>query len=199
MQILSGPGLITALLAASTICAAHAQLELGGETLDNCGQIDALRKAGDYTAARDKAQLCLDALEAQISGQIGDSFPQTVAGWTRTNIEQSEALGFTNISATYSKENHRTTVSLTGGASGAGLGSLLSGLARAGLAQSGKQVRVGGLPGTVQADGTITVTLEDGSLLTFACADFATADQALAGIGDLVNGFPVADINKKLQ
>jgi hypothetical protein len=55
------------------------------------------------------------------------------------------------------------------------------------------------LPGSVQADGTITVTLEDGSILTFACPEFGTADEALAGIGDLVNAFPVAEINQKLQ
>lgn len=179
--------------------AADAQLEVSGDALVNCSEIDALREAGDYTAARDKAQLCLDALEAEISGAVGGSFPPAVAGWTRTHIEQSEALGFTNISATYTKENHTASVSLTGGASGAGLGGLLGGLARAGLAQAGKQVRVGGLPGAVQADGTITVTLEDGSLLTFGCPDFDTADAALAGIGDLVNAFPVAEINEKLQ
>ena len=179
--------------------AAHAQLEVSGDTLDNCGQIDALRKTGDYTAARDKAQLCLDALEARISGEVGDSFPQEVAGWTRTSIEQSEALGFTNISATYGKQDRVATVSLTGGSSGSGLGGLLGGLARAGLAQTGKQVRVAGLPGAVQADGSITVTLEDGSMLTFSCPDFDTADTALAGLGDLVNEFPVAEIKRKLQ
>ena len=60
-------------------------------------------------------------------------------------------------------------------------------------------MRVAGLPATVQPDGTITVTLEDGSFLTFSSPSFSTQETALAGLGDLVNAFPVADINKALQ
>jgi hypothetical protein len=192
-------GLLATVVMASGLPSAMAQLEVSGDTLENCSQIDGLRKAGNMTEARDKARLCLDALEQQVSGEVSSLFPADVAGWKRTGIEQSEALGFTNISATYGKGDSKTTVSLTGGTGGAGLGGLLGGLARAGIAQTGKQVRVAGLPATVQADGTISVTLEDGSFLTFMCSDFDDADSALAGIGDLVNAFPVAAINAKLQ
>jgi hypothetical protein len=51
----------------------------------------------------------------------------------------------------------------------------------------------------VQADGTITVTLEDGSFLMFSSSSFRSQETALAGLGDLVNAFPVADINEALQ
>lgn len=186
------------LLAASP--SAMAQLEVGGSALDNCAQIDALRKAGNFTEARDKAQVCLEALEQEVAGSVGKLFPTSVAGWQRTNIQQDGALGFTNIAATYAKGDTSASVDLTGtGSGGGGLGGLLGGFARAGLAGSGQQVRVAGLPATVQTDGTITVALDAGSFLSFSSPEFDSQETALAGLGDLVNAFPVADINKALQ
>jgi hypothetical protein len=181
--------------------AAMAQLEVGGSVLDNCGQIDALRKAGNFTEARDKAQICLDALEQEVTGSVGKLFAKEVAGWKQTNIEQNTALGFTNVTATYEKGETTATVALTGtgGGAGGGLGGLLGGFARAGLAGTGQQVRVAGLPASVQPDGSINVTLEDGSFLMFSSPSFSSQESALAGLGDLVNGFPVAEINKALQ
>jgi hypothetical protein len=178
-----------------------AQLEVGGSALDNCAQIDGLRKAGNFTEARDKAQVCIEALEQEIAGSVGKLFPADVAGWQRTSMEQNSALGFNNISATYVKGDASASVDLTGTGSGAGggLGGLLGGFARAGLAGSGQQVRVAGLPASVQTDGTITVTLENGSFLSFASSKFDSQETALAGLGDLVNAFPVAAINKALQ
>jgi hypothetical protein len=192
-------GLLVATLLVSAP-AAMAQLQVGGSALDNCAQIDALRKAGNFTEARDKAQICLEALEQEVTGSVGKLFAANVAGWTRTDIEQNTALGFTNVTATYTKGETSATVSLTGtGSGGGGLGGLLGGFARAGLAGTGQQVRVAGLPATVQPDGTIAVTLEDGSFLTFSSSQFSTQEAALAGLGELVNAFPVAAINKALQ
>ena len=196
-------GLVGGVLFCAGAVPAIAQLEVGGSVLDNCSQIDALRKAGDFTAARDKAAICLEALEQEVTGSVGKLFSADVAGWKRTNIEQNNVLGFTNETATYSKADTTATVALTGtgGQSGAGggLGGLLGGFARAGLAGSGQQVRVAGLPASVQPDGMITVTLEDGSFLTFSSPSFSSQESALAGLGELVNGFPVAEINKALQ
>jgi hypothetical protein len=187
------------LIAASPV--AVGQLEVGGSALDNCSQIDPLRKAGNLTEARDKAQVCLEALEQEVTGSVGKLFSADVAGWQRTNIEQNNVLGFTNVTATYRKADTTATVALTGtgGSGGGGLGGLLGGFARAGLAGSGQQVRVAGLPASVQPDGTITVTLEDGSFLTFSSQKFGSQETALAGLGELVNAFPVAEINKALQ
>jgi hypothetical protein len=180
---------------------AQAQLELGNSGADACAQIDGLRKANNLSEARNKAQQCLEALDQEVNGAAGKSFLPEVAGWKRTGIEQNQALGFNNISAKYEKGGHVATVSLTGGSSGAGggLGGVLGGIARLGIKSSGKQIKVGGLPASAQPDGSITVTLEDGSFLTFVSQDFHDADAALAGLGDLVNAFPVAEINKKLK
>jgi hypothetical protein len=199
MRTLIGAAVVAAGLAAST---AYGQLEVGGDLLSNCAQIERQRQAGNVNEALNSARLCLQGLEQEVTGEIGRFFPQEVAGWRRTSFDQNSVFGFTNISADYAKGDDRATVSLTreaAGGGGLGLGGLLGGLARAGLAQAGKQVRVGGLPASVQPDGTISVSLEDGSFLTFSSSDYGDADSALAGIGDLVNAFPVADLNKAVK
>lgn len=199
-------GLLTCTVLAAPC--AMAQLEVGGDLLDNCGDIDALQSAGNFSQARDKARLCLEGIEQQLVGEVGQFFQAQVGAWTRTSFEESNVLGFTNISATYEKAGASVDVALTGtsgggGAGGAGglgaFGGLLGGLAQNAILQSGQQVTVAGLPSSVQPDGTITVPLQDGSLLVFSSSDFSSADAALAGMGDLVNDFPVAQINAALQ
>ena len=114
-------------------------------------------------------------------------------------MDQNTVAGFNNITATYHKGQHSADVSLTAGSAGAGaIGGLLGGIARMGM-QSGQQVKVAGLPASVQTDGTIAVTLESGAFLTFKSAEFSNQQSALAGLGDLVNAFPVAQINKTLH
>ncbi len=177
---------------------ALAQLDVGGSLLDSCSQIDGLRKSGNFAGAKEKALQCVQGIDQQMQGDVTKSFPADVAGWKRTGIEQNQAMGFNNITATYKKATNTATVSLTGGQSGNALGGLLGGIARMG-AQAGQQVRVAGLPAAVQPDGGISVSLERGSFLIFKSSEFHDQQSALAGLGDLVNAFPVAEINKKLQ
>lgn len=179
------------------VSSAFAQLEVGDTGLSACGQIDALNKAGNYSAAHDKAQACLDALDQKLQGEVSKLFPQTVSGWTRASLEQNTVAGFNNITATYKKATHTAEVSLMKGGSGS-LGGLIGGFARIGM-QAGQQVKVAGLPAAVQPDGTVAVSLTSGAFLTFKCPDFSTQQSALSGIGDLVNAFPVAQINAKLH
>jgi len=201
----SKTGILIGVLIAGGSPIALAQLEVGGDLLDNCAEIDSLQSAGDFTQARDKARLCLEGLERELAGEIGQYFLPEIGLWTRTSFEQNQVMGFSNINAVYEKDDISVTVSLTGqsgGGSGggglAGLGGLIGGFAQSALLQSGQQVTVAGLPSSVQPDGTLTVPLEDGSLLTFVSQDLDDADAALAGMGDLVNDFPVADINAAL-
>ena len=191
-------GLLLAALIAIGMSNAFAQLEVGGDLLDSCSRIDGLRNAGNYAEARDAARFCLEGLEQELEGEIGQYFLMEVAGWRRTSFEQNTAMGFSNTSARYEKDGISVTVSLTGGVGGGfGLGAL-GGLANLGILQSGRQVRVAGLPAVVNADGTVMVPLEDGSFLTFESPAFNDADSALSGMGDLVDAFPVADINRTL-
>jgi hypothetical protein len=198
-------GTVVALLFASGT--ALAQLEVGGDLLDNCGDIDALQSAGNFSQARDKARLCLQGIEQELTGEVGLYFREEISGWTRTSFEENQVMGFSNISASYEKGDVSVDVSLTGtsgGGGGAGggvpgLGGLFGGIAQNALLQTGQQVTVAGLPSSLQPDGTLTVPLEDGSLLMFQSNDLDTADAALAGMGDLINAFPVAEINAALQ
>lgn len=191
-------GFTTAVLLSIVATTAHAQLELGGDLLDNCAGIDELQKAGKYSEARNLTRLCLEGLDQKLEGEVGEYFLEDVAGWKRTSFEQNKTMGISITTARYEKGGVSADVSLTGGAgSSSGLGAL-GGLAAMGMLQSGRQVRVGGLPAAVNPDGTILVTLEDGSFLSFKSRNYSDADSALEGIGSLVNGFPVADINRTL-
>lgn len=192
-------GSLTLIVLVAGVSSAFAQLEVGGTGLNACAQIDALNKAGNYSGAHDKAQTCLDAIDQKMQGEVSKLFPQTVSGWTRASLQQNTVAGFNNITATYKKATHTTEVSLTKGSGGSGsIGGLLGGFARIGM-QAGQQVKVAGLPAAVQTDGTVAVSLTSGAFLTFKCPDFSTQQSALSGIGDLVNAFPVAQINAKMQ
>ncbi|MEE4218354.1 MAG: hypothetical protein V2I48_12145 [Xanthomonadales bacterium] len=174
---------------------ALAQLEVGGGLLDNCKQIDALNEAGKFAEAKEKAQLCLQGIEQKLSGEISAYFREEIGDWKRTSLDKSQVMGFSNISATYAKGSNTVDISLTGSAGGSGLGGLL-GLAQMG---GGQQVTVAGITSSLNSDGSLMVPLENGSLLMFESSDFNTADEAIAGMGDLINDFPVADINAKLK
>ena len=197
-------GILIGFLIMTSAPIALAQLEVGGDMLDNCAEIDPLQAAGNFSEARDKARLCLEGIEQQLGGEIGQYFLPQIGLWTRTSFEQNQAMGFTNITAVYEKGDISVNVSLTGQSGGGGgglaggLGGIFGGLAQSAILQTGQQVTVAGLPSSVQPDGTLTVPLEDGSFLAFMSPDLDNADAALSGMGDLVNDFPVADINAAL-
>ena len=199
-------GILIGVLLAGGVPISLAQLEVGGGLLDNCAEIDPLQSAGNFAEARDKARLCLEGIEQELVGEVGQYFLPQIGLWTRTSFQQDNVMGFTNITAVYEKGDISVDVSLTGESGGggggggfaAGLGGLLGGIAQSAILQSGQQVTVAGLPSSVQPDGTLTVPLEDGSFLTFVSPDLGDADAALSGMGDLVNDFPVAEINAAL-
>jgi hypothetical protein len=198
-------GILIGVLLVGGVPISLAQLEVGGSLLGNCAEIDPLQSAGNFAEARDKARLCLEGLEQQLVGEVGQYFLPQIGLWTRTSFQQDNVMGFTNITAVYEKGDISVDVTLTGesgggGAGGlaSGLGGLLGGIAQSAILQSGQQVTVAGLPSSVAPDGTLTVPLEDGSFLTFVSPDLGTAEAALSGMGDLVNDFPVAEINAAL-
>jgi len=179
---------------------AYAQLEVGGGLLDNCNQIDALVKDEKFPEAKEKTALCLEGIEQELSSEIGSYFHEEIGDWTRTSLDKNQAMGFSNISARYEKGSDTVNISLTGSTGGnSGLGGLLGGLAQSGMMGGGKQVTVAGIPSTISPEGDLMVPLEDGSILMFESSDFNSADAAIDGMGDLINDFPVADINEKLK
>ncbi len=191
--------IVVASLLAVLAWPAGAQLEVGGDLLDSCSEIEPAREAEDWTTARTKARLCLEGIEQKLEGQVEQYFREEIAGWKRIDLERAKAMGFQNTTARYENaKGEIVTVSLAGGAGGGGLGGALSGLARMGMLGSGQAIRVGGLQASVTPDGQVLVPLTDGSLLTFDCPDFDTAQKALDGMGSLINDFPVKDIDRTL-
>jgi hypothetical protein len=192
-------GLIVIALGALAFGKAGAQLQVGGDLLSNCGQIDGHRDAGNLPQAREAARLCLQGLDQLLEGEVGQYFLMEVAGWVRTSFEQNSVMGFNNTTAEYQKNGNTAMVSLTGDAGGGGgLLGAFGGLASLGMMQAGQQVTVAGLSAVVTPDGMIIVTLGNGAFLSFSCSAFTTAAAALAGIGDLVDAFPVAQVNETL-
>lgn len=195
---------VVAMIAMASTSASFAQLQVGGDLLDNCANIDSLQSSGNFSAARDAARLCLEGIEQELVGEIGQFFMPQIGAWTRTDYQENNMMGFNNITATYEKGNIEVDVSLTGQAGGGGgplggLGGLIGGIASSAMLQNGQQVTVAGIPSSIQPDGSLTVPLQDGSFLTFTSSDLDTPDEAIAGMGDLINDFPVADINAALQ
>jgi hypothetical protein len=181
---------------------AQAQLEVTGDLVSNCSKIEGLRKKGDKTGARDAARQCLAGLEQELESEVGKYFLPDVAGWKRSSFEQNNVLGMRNASAEYQKGGKTVRVSLmggSGGGAGGGLGGALGNLARMGMMGSGRQVRIANLPATISPEGQVMVPLTDGSFLSFESSEFRTPDAALAGMGDLLNAFPVKDINQLLS
>lgn len=178
--------------------AAQAQLDMGDNDEKSCATIEKLRAKGDIPGARDAATTCLAFLEREVAGTIEQFFLEEVAGWKRGRFEQSEAMGIRNASTRYTKNDKVVNVSLIGGGSGRGLGGALSGLARMGMMGGGRQIKIAGLPANVMPNGQVMVSFEDGSMLNFECNAFKTADEALEGMGDLLDKFPVAKIRDAL-
>ena len=176
-----------------------AQLETGDDSSKNCAQIEKLRLQKNIPGARDAAVKCLESLERELDGEIGQYFLEDIAGWKRGRFEQSAAMGMRNASTSYEKNGTRVQVSLIGGGSGRGLGGALGGLARMGMMGSGRPIKVAGLPANVMPNGQVMVTFSDGSLLTFESSAYKTPDEALAGMGELIDKFPVAKIRDALE
>ena len=181
---------------------AVAQLQVGGDALSKCSEIEGLRKQEMIPEARDAARRCLEGLEKLLEGEVGNFFLEDVAGWKRTRFEQNNALGMRSASGSYTKGNLTIKVSMIGGSgSGAGLAGAIGGMARLGLMGGTQQqeVSVAGLPTSILPDGQMMVTLEDGTILSFQCRAFKTPEAALEGMGAFINEFPVKDINRILS
>lgn len=192
------PGLLAALAIFVLPLSASAQLDTGDDAEKSCAKIEKLRLKKDIPGARAAAATCLEWLEREVAGAVGQYFLEEIAGWKRGRLEQSQAMGMQNASTRYKKDGKTVKVSLIGGGAGRGLGGALSGLARMGMMGGGRQIKVAGLPTNVMPDGQVMVSFEDGSMLNFECDAFTTPDEALEGMGDLIDQFPVAKIRDAL-
>ena len=191
--------LIVLLAALVLPASASAQLDVGGSLLDACKEIEKLRLKGDIPGAKKAASDCLEGLERETDKSIGQYFLEEIAGWKRVRFEQNVAMGIRNANAEYEKDGVRVRVTFMSGGGGRGIGSAISSFARMGIVGGGRQVTIAGLPANVLPDGTVLVTFGDDSSLNFESSAYQTAEESLAGMGDLIDKFPVADMRKELD
>jgi len=164
---------------------------------DSCGGIMRLVEKGDHKEALEEARWCVEALESVLQGSVSEHFEAEVAGWRRTDIREESAMGMSSIIGEYRKGDTTLVVTLIGGqGSGSILGGALGGLAQMGLMQSGKRFRVQRLKASVDAQGQITVNLDDGSFISVKSPQYNTQEEALDALEPFLDAFPFAKINE---
>ena len=162
----------------------------------SCGGIMRLVEKGKHKEALEEARWCVEALEDQLQGSASGHFSAEVAGWTRVDVREESAMGMSSVVGEYRKGDKTLAVTLLGGkGSGSILGGALGGLAQMGLMQTGKRFRVQRLKASVDAQGQIMVTLDDGSFISVKCPQYNTQEEALDGLEDFLDAFPFAEIN----
>lgn len=163
---------------------------------DSCGGIMRLVDKGNHKEALEEARWCVEALESVLQGSASEHFKSEVAGWRRTDIREENAMGMASIIGEYRKGDDTLSVTLIGGqGSGSLLGGALGGLAQMGLMQSGKRFRVQRLKASVDAQGQITVNLDDGSFISVKSPQYSSQDGALDALEPFLDAFPFAEIN----
>ena len=164
----------------------------------SCKEAVALIKDEAYKEALEEARWCVTALENLLQASTSELFSDSVAGWKRVDVKQNNTMGMGAITANYKKGNGSLTVTLLGDqGSGGILGGALSGLAKMGImgAAGSKRFRVQRLKATVDAQGSIMVSLDDGSIIQIQSPQYKNADAALEGLSDFMDEFPFKEIN----
>lgn len=162
----------------------------------SCEGIMNLVDKENYKEALAEARWCVEALENSLQGSMTEFFKETVAGWKRKDVRQENAFGMGSIVGEYRKSDNTLTVTLIGGkGSGGAFGGALGNLAMMGMMQQGKRFRVQGLKATVDNQGQITITLEDGSFITVKSPQYSRQEEALQELESFLDEFPFAQIN----
>ena len=125
----------------------------------------------NYTKAIEELSWAKKELEKLNNGKIAKLFPDELVGFKGQKIENSSALGFTNIERKYTNGKDTIQVSLTGG-SAEGMGGL-AGLARMGMmmgvnSPGSETIRIDGrtaMLDTSSGNPNLTIALDSGQIL----------------------------------
>jgi hypothetical protein len=186
------------LLLASAFAISTTAFAIESETPESsCSGVMKLVEKGDYKAALTEARFCVEVLEQKMQGAVTAHFSESVAGWTRNDLREESVLGMSNITAEYSKGDATLTVSLIGGqGSGGAFGGALGSIAQMGMMQSGKRVRIQGLPATIDPQGKVTIQLNDGAFISVSSPQYQQQDTALEALEPFLDAFPFSKINE---
>jgi hypothetical protein len=164
---------------------------------DTCTTAASLFKEGDIEGALEEARWCVTQLEQLKQGEISTFFEDDINGFKGGKLEQQEAMGFSIVERSYSKDGKIISVSLSGGTSGAA-SNAFSALASFGMsAGGGKKVRIQRRTASLNTDegnNQLAVTMKSGGLLNFESRD-VSAEEIIA----FAKVFPVADLDDALK
>lgn len=136
-------------------------------------KVEQLSSEGNYSKALEELSWAKKELETQYLAKLSTFLPETIGELKGGKVESNSAMGFTNVSRTYTGGSNSVKVQIQGGSAGgaqAGFGGLaaLGQMAAMFGGQNGQAtMRINGRTATSNtAKGELTVFLEGGSMLT---------------------------------
>jgi len=158
-----------------------------------CASAVSLYKDGDFEGALEDAKWCVTQLEQLKQSKVSSFFKDEINGYKGGEIQQQQAMGFSMVERSYSKNGKIIKVLLSGGASGAG-NNAFAALASLGMnSAKGKKVRIQrrtGFISTKNKKTELVVTLKSGGMLTLESRDVSPD-----GIMAFIKKFPVAELD----
>jgi len=158
-----------------------------------CASAVSLYKDGDFEGALEDARWCVTQLEQMKQGKVSSFFIDEINGFKGGEIQQQQAMGFSMVERSYSKNGKIIKVLLSGGASGAA-NNAFAALASFGMnSAKGKKVRLQrrtGFMSTENNKAELIVTLKSGGMLTFESRDVSPD-----GVMTFAKQFPIADLD----
>jgi len=174
-------------------CLSFSTLQADDDPAATCASAAELIKEDDLEGALEEARWCVTQLEQMKQGQVSAFFIDEVNGYKGGELEQQEAMGFSMIERSYSKDGKIIKVSLSGGASGAA-NNAFAALANFGMnSAKGKKVRIQKRTGILNKDkrsNQLGITLKSGGLLNLESRD-VSGEELVA----FAKKFPVADLD----
>jgi len=197
MSIIKYSNLVLLLAALSLSMMSNSAIYAEDSPADTCKSAASLFEEGDIEGALEEAEWCVTLLKQLKQGKISTYFKDEVNKYKGGKLEQQEAMGFSMLERSYSKDGKIIKVMLSGGTSGAA-NNAFAALASLGMgAGSGKKVRIQrrtALLNTEQDNIQLGVTMKSGGMLNFESND-VSAEEIIA----FAKAFPVADLDDALK
>ncbi|MCW8090320.1 hypothetical protein [Alteromonas sp. ASW11-130] len=164
---------------------------------DSCKGAAELYANGDLETALEEARWCVTLMEQEQQAQTNTHFKDEVNGYSGSELEQQNAMGFNVVSRQYSKGDKQIKVTLNSGSSGSAM-QAFSALAQFGMQSgTGQKIRVQrrtAMTSTENNNATVSVNLRSGGMLVFESRT-ASLDEVVA----FAEEFPITDMDESQQ
>lgn len=165
-----------------------------GDPSDTCASAAKLFKEDDIDGALEEARWCVTQLEQLKQKQVAAFFLDEINGYKAGKLNQQQAMGFSSVERSYTKDGKKIKVSMTGGNSDTATNAFAA-LASMGMQMAaGNKVRIQKRSAVVNTENRtikVIVTLKSGGMLNFESRD-VSADALVA----FAKKFPVAKLDE---